>query len=108
MPYFKWKAYDIEGKNYDGVLEAESIEWVALDINANNLEPAQIKEIEFEEYTKLRRGYESLDRLRTNKKHHLKKRFNPESLVRPDNSKKWMITTIAILLMLVIYLLIRP
>ena len=111
MPYFKWKAYDIDGQPYDGVEESESIEWVALDINANDLEPSQIKEINYEEYTTLRRGYESLDRFRKKKRHHLPKRFDPASLVqpeKPDKSKKWMAAAIMLLLAIIAYLLIYP
>ncbi len=109
MPYFKWKAYDIDGQPYDGVEESESIEWVALDINANDLEPSQIKEINYEEYTTLRRGYESLDRFRKKKKHHLPKRFDPKSLVKDEpKPKKWATVVIVILLAIIAYLLIRP
>lgn len=78
--YFYWRAYDNLAREYNGVMEADKFELVAIKIIQDNLTPALIQSIEYDQYRKLNIIYKRISMM-----NKLKLKVNNDNQEMPQN-----------------------
>lgn len=102
MKFYKWKAYDFNTSYYTGVMECESHVEVAFNLAKQNLVPKEIIPISYEEYRRVKTGYDRIVKMKR-KRDAIFRRLNPPAKHKP---RYVLISAIALAIVSIIVLLI--